>query len=150
MKVTLDNLNLLHSALTHFVSEPVSDVSRFEDSIVFTTATGRFGYVERNFSGNFDIWVGDEVVYEIEERLLSLIEVEKSKPEGLIEFYELVKDEVPMSLEYQPRSKEFFDIVKNSVENIIINHNLPIVGDATIGIYQVHYTKDTRIKINLN
>lgn len=147
MKVTMDNLNLLHSALTFFVKEPVKEYSKFEDSIVFTTDSGKVGFVEKNFVGNLDVWIGDDVVYEIERELYELIDCDTRK-DDLIGFYsELRKEQIDF---FQERSKEFFRIVKDSIENIIVNHDLPIQGCVTIGPNQVYYSKGCKIKVNLN
>ena len=150
MKVTLENLQLLHSALTHFVSEPVADVSRFEKSILFKTDSGRIGLVERNFFGNYNIMIGEDIVYEIERELYDIIEADRNErtSENFIDFYEMLKKEDTSF--FQPQSIKFFDILKNSVENIILNYNLPLEGEAIIGTYQIHYTNQSKIKINLN
>lgn len=150
MKVTLENLQLLHSALTHFVSEAVADVSRFENSILFKTDSGRIGLVERNFFGNYNIIIGEDVVYEIEKELYEIIEADRNErtAKNFLEFYDMLKKENTSF--YQPQSIKFFEILKNSVENIILNYNLPLEGEAIVGSYQIHYTNQSKIKINLN
>jgi len=147
-KVNGGNLQLLHSALTHFVGEPISQMSKFNDaSLLFQTDSGTTGLVEANDIGNMEIWIGENIVYEIERELFELLEYDK-KEIGLIEFYNYLKG-VDGS-EFKNRSKQFFDIVKTSTENIILNYNLPLVGDTTIGETQVHYTQQQKMKINLN
>lgn len=149
MNVKKNNLELIHSAVTHFLGEPVIDLSRFEDTIVFQTGRGTTGVVESNFVGNYDIWIGEEVVYEIEKELFDVIEQDKAESQtSLIEFYNSLKTVNEEHFKY--KSKTFFNIVKSSIENIILNHNLPMVGDATIGSWLIHYTKNNRIKVNLN
>jgi hypothetical protein len=146
-KVNETNLQLLHSALTHFVGEPIIQMSRFDDTLLFQTNSGSTGLVEPNYLGNMDIWIGETVVYEIEKDLFDLLEYDK-KEIGLIEFYNHLK--TVDSYEFKNESKDFFEIVKTSTENIILNYNLPLVGDTTIAATQVHYTNDQKIKINLN
>lgn len=147
-KVNDSNLQLLHSALTHFVGEPITKMSRFDDTLLFQTSSGTTGLVEPNYLGNMDIWIGENVVYEIEKDLFDLLEYDK-KEIGLIEFYNHLK--TVDSYEFKIESRHFFDIVKTSTENIILNYNnLPLVGDTTIEATQVHYTQDQKIKINLN
>lgn len=148
-KVNDGNLQLLHSALTHFVGEPISQLSKFTDeTLLFQTDSGITGMVEPNYVGNMDIWIGENVVYEIEKELFDLLELDK-KEIGLIDFYNYVKL-VDFS-EFKSKSKQFFDIVKTSTENIILNYDLlHLVGDTTIKHTQLHYTKEQKIKINLN
>ncbi len=147
-KVNDSNLQLLHSALTHFVGEPIIQMNKFnDDTLLFQTDSGVTGLVEPNFVGNMDIWIGENVVYEIEKSLYDLLEYDKNEI-GLIEFYNYLKMVDPQ--EFKTESKNFYDIVKTSTENIILNYNLPLVGDTTIQQTQVHYTEQQKIKINLN
>lgn len=147
-RVNESNLYLIHSALTHFIGEPITHMQRFEDSYVFNTARGLVGTVVSNYLGNMDIWIGDDVVYEIEKELYDLLEYE-SREYGLIEFYNELKRVDHRYM--QAKSQDFFNIMKTSTENIILNYNnLELVGDAVINQMQIHYTKNSRIKINLN
>lgn len=148
-KVNDGNLQLMHSALTHFVGEPIAQMSKFTDeTVLFQTDSGITGMVEPNQRGNMEIWVGENVVYEIEKELYDLLELDK-KEIGLIDFYNEIK--LVDFTEFQFRSKQFFDIVKKSTENIILNYDLlTMVGDTTIAHTQLHYTKEQKIKINLN
>ena len=148
-KVNKDNLQLLHSALTHFVGEPINQMSHFtDDSVLFQTGSGVTGFVEPNYVGNMDIWIGENVVYEIEKDLYDLLEFDR-KEIGIIDFYNHMKEVDPT--EFKTMSREFFDIVRRTTENIILNFDhLPLVGDTVIADTQIHYTKETKIKINLN
>jgi hypothetical protein len=141
------NLNLMHSAITYFIKEPVKELSKFKESFVFTTDSGRFGYIDKNHNGNYDVWIGDDIVYEIESDLFDMIEYE-GRGTDLMGFYENMKKEDLGT--FQQKSKEFFNIVMSSVENILLNNDLPIVGSATIGKTQLFYTKCCKITVNLN
>jgi hypothetical protein len=146
-KVNAANLQLMHSAMTHFVGEPIAKMDRFDDTIMFQTSEGVTGIVEPNYVGNMDIWIGEEVVYEIEKDLFDLLESDK-RGIGLIEFYNNLK-EVDEDM-FKEESRLFFYMVKTSTENIILNYDLPLVGDTRIGETQIHYTEDQKMKINLN
>jgi len=147
MKVTMDNLNLLHSAITYFVKEPVKDMSRFQESIVFVTHSDRYGYIEQNPMGNYDVWIGEDVVYEIESELFDILD-DHAKGLDLMGFYENLRIEDTSM--FQQSSREFFQIVKGSIENILMNKDLPLVGSARVGLEQLVYTKSGKFKINLN
>lgn len=146
-KVNGGNLQLMHSALTHFIGEPIAQMSKFDDTLMFQTHSGTTGLVEPNYVGNMDIWIGETVIYEIEKSLYDLMEYDKREI-GLIEFYNHLKT-TDIS-EFKEESKHFFEIVKMSTENIILNYNLPLVGDTTIKQTQIHYTQDQKMQINLN
>jgi len=150
-KVNEYNLELIHSALTQFVGEPIAKLSKFDEenqpSVVFETHSGLTGTVVQNYIGNMDVWIGENVVYEIEKELYDLLEYDKKKF-GLIEFYNYLKT-VDVSY-FQNSSKHFFDIVKSSTENIILNYDLPLEGDTQIKDVQVHYTSMQKMKIHLN
>ena len=147
-QVNPSNLQLIHSAITHFIGEPIAEMNKYDDMLMFQTASGTTGLIESNYLGNMDIWIGETVVYEIERELFELLEYDRREI-GLIEFYNFLKN---VETDYfKEESKQFFDIVKTSTENIILNFDLPIFGDTTINNTQVHYTHVYgKIKINLN
>lgn len=147
MKVTMDNLNLLHSAITYFVKEPVKDMSRFQESIVFVTHSDRYGFIEQNPMGNYDVWIGEDVIYEIEAGLFDMLD-DHSKGMDLMGFYENMRIEDTSA--FQQPSLEFYHIVKGSIENILMNKDLPLVGSARVGLEQLVYTNSGKFKINLN
>jgi hypothetical protein len=123
-------------------------MDRYEnDTILFQTHDGTTGMVEPNYVGNMDIWIGETVVYEIEKNLFDMLEYDR-KEVGLIEFYNFVK--TVDSSEFKGPSRIYYDIVKTSTENIILNYNLPLVGSTTIDTTQIHYTENEKIKISLN
>jgi hypothetical protein len=150
-KVNDSNLELLHSALTQFVGEPITQMSKFEDdhypTLIFQTHSGTTGLVSSNYVGNMDVWIGENVVYEIEKDLYELLEYDK-KEIGLIEFYNHLK--LVDTTAFKSTSKHFFNIVKTSTENIILNFNLPLVGDTKIAETQIHYTENQKMKFHLN
>src|SRR3989304_5052850 len=114
-KVNESNLELIHSALTQFVGEPIAQLSKFDEdhnpSVIFQTHSGLTGTVSSNYLGNMDIWIGETVVYEIEKELYDLLEYDKKKL-GLIEFYNHLK--LVDIVEFKDSSKHFYDIVKTS------------------------------------
>ena len=150
-KVNESNLELIHSALTQFVGEPIAQLSKFDEdhnpSVIFQTHSGLTGTVSSNYLGNMDIWIGETVVYEIEKELYDLLEYDKKKL-GLIEFYNHLK--LVDIVEFKDSSKHFYDIVKTSTENIILNYDLPLTGDTRIKETQIHYTSQQKMKIHLN
>lgn len=143
----MSNLQLMHSALTQFVGIPIASINEINDILVFETCNGLNGFVDINYSGNMDVWVGEDVIYEIESELYDLIRFDRNNV-SMMEFYEHLK--MTDSAVFQTKSKQFFDIVKRSTENIIINQEVPLIGEGIIGHVQIYYTRDKKIKIFLN
>ncbi len=149
MKQMVKNeLQLIHSAITHFIGVPIDEVNRIkDDSIMFKTHSGEIGFIEQNFVGNMDVWMGETVVYEIEKELFDVIEADKQDI-GFIDFYNIVK-EIDSSY-FKKKSGVFIEYIKSSLENIILNYSLPMEGDTKIGPFEIHGISDMKIKINLN
>lgn len=147
-EVKKDQNTLVKTALQLFVGNPIKVVSKFDGSIVFTTDKGVSGLVEKNLTGEcWDIWVGEEVIYEIEDDILSIME-HNGNDESLFDLYNYVKTVDYNSL--KDKSKLFLDIVKNSIENLLLNHLMPIEGEAQVGNEEVIYKNKVKIRINLN
>lgn len=134
-------------ALQLFLGESVIGAEKHEDETVsFVTMRGDSGFMGPNFTGNWDIWIGDEVVYEVESDLYEIIQHQKD--ENLIELYEYIKSIDPDGLKY--KSKRFLEVVTTATENVILNFTLPLNGQVTIGDQEVIYKNKKKIKINLN
>ena len=138
---------LVKTALQLFVGDPITSVSKFDGSLVFKTKSGLAGLVEQNAIGEWDIWVGETVVYEIEDDIFSVME-HKGNDESLFELYDYVKTVDYNSL--KDKSKVFLDIVRRAIEKLLINSLLPIEGSAQVGNDQVIYKNKVKIRINLN
>lgn len=143
-KINADDLRLIHSALTHFAGCMIRAV---DDNLGFETAEGLLGFAQRNANGDYDIYIGDELVYTVEGAFFDILNYDQNKTE-LIELYENMLMIEPESLKYMTRT--FYYRVKFSMENIILDMNLPLEGSARIGNYQVFYTPEHKFKLNLN
>jgi len=135
------------TAIELFLGEPLIEMYQDNDIIDFITITGNAGSMEENsFSGNWDIWIGDEVVYEVEQELVPLMD--HTNDRQLFDLYEYVKNISEQELKY--KSRRFLTIVQGSIEKLIINGNLPLTGSVTIGPYEVTYTNNRKFLISLN
>jgi len=151
----IKDLTLTHSAITTFIGEPVVELNRFDNSIVFVTASGNTGFVEPNdFTGDWNVWVGEELVYEIEGPLFEVLEYE-DKGRRLVEMYNYMKTIDPETMKF--RSKSFFEIVKSTVEKTLLEGYVPIDGETVIGSTELHFidpnkakTPVLKMKIDLN
>ena len=148
MKINVNNLEVLHSAISFFIKEPIISLDKTEDLFIFQTLSGVWGSVEQNmYNGNSDIWVGEILMYELENELFEILSMSRGS-EGLISFYNIIKDYDSSDL--KELSKQFFDVVKKSTENIILNQNLPLHGHTIIEETEVQYYDDKKLIIHLN
>jgi hypothetical protein len=142
----MDNKSMFKTAIELFLGEPLIEMVQDEDAIGFMTITGNTGSMEINdYSGNWDIWIGEEVVYEVESELVPLMS--HTNDRQLFDLYEYAKS-LDCDLKY--KSRRFVDIVQNSIEKLLINGNLPLTGRSTIGHFEVIYTETRKFLISLN
>jgi len=142
----MDTKNMFKTAIELFLGEPLVEMVQDEEAIGFMTITGNTGSMEINdFSGNWDIWIGEEVVYEVEPELVPLMS--HTNDRQLFDLYEYAKS-LDCDLKY--KSRRFLDIVQNSIEKLLINGNLPLTGRSTIGTLEVIYTEQRKFLISLN
>ena len=148
MKINVNNLEILHSAISFFIKEPIVSLDKTEDLLIFQTASGIWGTVEKSSYDEFyGIWVGELLVYELESELYDILSIDRGT-DGLIDFYNEIKEYNPIYL--KEASKTFFSIVKKSSENIILNQNLPLHGHTIIHETEVQYYDDKKVVIHLN
>ena len=150
MKINKDNLTLIHSALTVFVGEPIVEASNGEDDVLyFVTHHGHEGRLEQSINGNWDIIIGDEVVYEIEDEIIHVIDQEE-KGINLIQIYNYMKYDVDWKM-LKFKSRRFMGILFTSMERQILSGHLPLHGDVVVGHQWMVYTQyGMKFNINLN
>lgn len=144
-----NNINMFKTAIELFLGEPLLDVvqDENEEAIGFLTRTGAAGSMEINtYSGNWDIWIGEEVVYEVEQELAPLLRHTNDKE--MFDLYAYAKSIDAEMLKY--KSRRFLNIVQQSIEKLLINGHLPLVGTTVIGSYEVIYTNNRKFLISLN
>ena len=150
MKINKDNLQLIHSALTAFVGEPIVEASSGEDDVLyFVTIIGNEGRMEKNIvSGNWDIYIGEEVVYEMEDEIVRVMDQEE-KGINLIKIYNYMRYDINWkNLKF--KSRKFLQIVFSAIEKQIVLGNLPLNGSIVIEANWIVYTKGMKFNIILN
>lgn len=141
-----DKPNLMRTAIELFLGEHIDDITVAEESVVFTTMTGATGIMEPNFLGNFDIWIGEEVIYEIEHDLFKIMLHKDDK--DIFSLYDYLRAINIMELKH--KSKLFLYIVKTSVERLLLHNKLDIEGRTIIGTTEVIYHNGKKLTIMLN
>lgn len=150
MKINKDNLQLIHSALTAFVGEPIIEASSGEDDVLyFVTYNGNEGRMEKNIvTGNWDIYIGDEVVYEMEDEIVHVMDQEE-KGINLIKIYNYMRYDINWkNLKF--KSRKFMQIVFSAIEKQIVFGNFPLQGSIVIDENWIVYTKGMKFNIILN
>lgn len=137
---------MFKTAIELFLGEHLVEMTRADDVIEFITITGHLGQMVPNFSGNWDIWVGEEVVYEVENELEPLLNHYNDK--DLINLYEYARKIDQDQLKF--KSRQFLNIVQGSIEKILVAGSLPLDGRAIVGIYEVIYKNNRKFLISLN
>ena len=125
MGFTQVHTDLMFSALDHFLGED-TPVRIFRDDlgISFETALGNYGLVIPNEEGNWDIFVNDLKIYEIENEVYSIITHEGNAP-SINEYMKCLKQLISSPIKEQ--SKEF---VKMTREGLVI---LATMGKIDLG-----------------
>lgn len=134
------------TALELFLGEVVTDVETDVDDIKFETYSGFSGTLCQNAVGNWDIWIGEEVIYEIESEVFLLVEHNNDKE--LFELYEYVK-ELDINL-LKHKSKLFVNIIQKSIQKLLLSCTLPIEGRTVIDSTEVIYTDKRKFLLCLN
>lgn len=138
---------LIKVALQLLINKGIHAVEKTDDSFLFITSEGEFGFIEPNDYGRWDVWIGEEMIYEVENEIRHILEHEKD--ENLIQLYNYVKSIDTRDLQIQ--SLKFLTTVKVAMENLICSYRLPLKGIANIRNYDVIYTSAIHpFTINVN
>lgn len=135
MGFTQIHTDLMYSALDHFLETdtPVR-IFRDEMGISFETALGSYGLVIPNEGGNWDIFLNDEKIYEIENEVYSIITHEGNAP-SIDEYMRRLKDLsiVPLKRE----SKKFVEMTRSGIEFLAVQGKIDLKQSFTYGPFMV-------------
>ena len=137
MGFTQIHTDLMYSALNHFL-ETDSPVRIFRDElgISFETALGNQGLVIPNEGGNWDIFINENKIYEIENEVYSIITHEGNAP-SLDEYMDRLKkvSKIPLKEE----SKKFVDMTKSGIEFLAVHGKVELKEDIQYGPFYVYH-----------
>lgn len=134
------------TAIEMFIGVQLVEMVVDDAGIEFTTIAGEVGTMEPNYAGNWDICMDEELVYEVENVLEPLLAHTDDK--NLLNLYKYSK-EIDDEL-LKDKSKLFVDVVRGSIEKILIVGNLPLEGRAVIKNWEVIYKNRKKFLISLN
>lgn len=130
---------ILIPVLEHFVGIKVFELTSGGDFLTFATALGGAGHMVQNDNGGWDIFVGREIVYEIESELFNTLVPSEGKLPVEI-YYKRLRNLIDIGLKY--RSLILVDQIIKTLEYFILNTDVKINDPITIGNSMVYTTKD--------
>jgi hypothetical protein len=135
MGFTQIHTDLMYSALDHFLGTdtPVR-IFRDEMGISFETALGNYGLVIPNEGGNWDVFLNEEKIYEIENEVYSIITHEGNAP-SIDEYMSKLKDLSFISLKEE--SKKFVKMTKSGIEFLAVQGKIDLKQSFTYGPFMV-------------
>lgn len=124
--------------LEHFVGNHVFGIKMLEDSVLFKTDIGANGLISKNINGDWDIIIGDEVVYELEDELLNVLIPGDEKFE-IDDYYHNLNNLLNSDLKY--RSKSLVIQIVRTLQIFILNAEIKPINPIKFGPFQVYTSK---------
>lgn len=136
MGFTQIHTDLMYSALDHFLGTD-TPVKIFRDDlgISFETALGNQGLVVPNSEGNWDIFLNDEKIYEIESEVYSIITHEGNAP-SIDDYMKKLNNLSGTSLKEE--SRKFVDMTRSGIGFLAIQGKINLKTDFVYGPFSVH------------
>jgi hypothetical protein len=136
MGFTKIHTDLMYSALDHFL-ETDTPVLIFRDplGVSFETALGGQGLVIPNLEGNWDIFLNDEKIYEIEDEVYSIITHEGNAP-SIDDYMKKLKSLSGTSL--KDESRKFVDMTRSGIVFLALQGKINLKSDFVYGPFSVH------------
>ena len=139
----------MYSALDYFL-DPDTPIRIFRDDlgISFETALGSKGLVVPNDEGNWDVFLGDAKVYEIESEVYSIITHEGNTP-PIDEYINKLKNLSSSPL--KEKSKKFVEMTKSGIEFLALQGKIDLKDKFVYGpflIYRDSFGEKRRIILN--
>jgi hypothetical protein len=106
----------IYYAIEYFVESPIEEVSKEEEDIFFVTKEGKEGRIERNWKGDWNVYLDGEIFYEIESCFF-----EKIFSDGLLDATGYYQDLKGLEEAYlKPKTKIFLDSLIASTEYLFL------------------------------
>ena len=106
----------IYYAIEYFVESPIEIVSKDDEEILFVTEGGESGRIEKNYKGDWSIYIEDILVYEIESGFFDSTFANDSNDAA--EYYNSLRDLESHYL--KPKTKMFLESLIISTEYLIL------------------------------
>lgn len=134
--------------IEHYTGIRVSKVRRIDELILFKTALGQAGKIERNIEGDWDLLVDEEKVAEIEDVLFSIFCEPRDQPPIDKYYNELLRLKRRGVLNY--KSNVLVDQLITSIEFLILHMDVQLEDSITMGPFFTFSHKGTKHVLVLN
>jgi hypothetical protein len=136
MGFTQIHTDLMYSALDYFLgSDTPVRIFRDDLGISFETALGNQGLVIPNELGDWDIFINDNKVYEIENEVYTIITHEGNSP-SIDEYMTKLKTLSESSL--KEKSRAFVNMTKSGIEFLAVHGKIDLKQDIKFGPFFVY------------
>lgn len=106
----------IYYAIEYFVESPIEIVSQDDEEILFVTESGDSGKIEKNYKGDWSVYLEGEMVYEIESGFFDSIFSDISSDAS--EYYKSLK--LLEGLYLKPKTKTFLESLIVSTEYLLL------------------------------
>lgn len=137
----------LQSVLLHYTGKEMQSITPFDDLIVFVTPAGESGRITRNFDGDMEIIIGDELVDIIEKRVYNLLitpDVGNSLEVYMKELRTLCADKISY------RSKILIEQILKILELCVLNSDFIPAQSLEVKPFVIHNYKGEKLLYCLN
>lgn len=134
--------------IEHYTGIRVSKVRRIDELILFKTALGQAGKIERNIEGDWDLLVDEEKVAEIEDVLFSIFCEPRNQPPIDKYYNELLRLKKEGVLNY--KSNVLVDQLITSIEFLILHMDVQLEDPIAMGPFFTFNHNGTKHVLVLN
>lgn len=134
--------------IEHYTGIRVSKVRRIDELILFKTALGQAGKIERNIEGDWDLLVDEEKVAEIEDVLFSIFCEPRDQPPIDKYYNELLRLKRRGVLNY--KSNVLVDQLITSIEFLILHMDVQLEDPIAMGPFFTFSHNGTKHVLVLN
>jgi hypothetical protein len=134
--------------IEHYTGIRISKVKRIEESILFKTALGQLGKIERNIEGDWDLLLDEEKVAEIEDSLFSIFCEPKNQPPIDKYYNQLLGLKKKGVLNY--KSNVLVDQLITSIEFLILHMDVQLEDPIAMGPFFTFNHNGTKHVLVLN
>jgi hypothetical protein len=136
MGFTQIHTDLMYSALDHFLgSDSPVRIFRNEMGISFETALGNYGLVVPNQDGNWEVFLNDDMIYEIENEVYSIITHEGNAP-SIDDYMDKLRG--LSSADLKDKSKKFVEMTRSGIEFLAVQGKIDLKQSFTYGPFMVY------------
>jgi hypothetical protein len=106
----------IYYAIEYFVESPIEIASQNDEEIFFVTESGESGKIEKNYKGDWSVYLEEEMIYEIESGFFNSIFSDISSDPS--EYYKSLK--LLEGIYLKPKTQAFLESLIVSTEYLLL------------------------------